>query len=1046
MSESLSEGQHYDIHLCVVGEELRSSKEVLAVCRSFNVPIKFSRDGSDYVDEDHVVTVFILTNFHGEVHERLQKEKRYILGVPAIKDLALHKLPILVKSRPVYCLALYGCRIAFNGYRDSRAKADVARLLRLIQAMGGSIVKDANMKMTHLISKSSIGEKYNYACTFSLPVLTEDWLQTAWDNRENIGYRAAVKEIEDQYRLPLFAGNVIAFLGFSKSDLEDMTTILLSNGGRVADGCEKGCEDANTTHLVVDENNVDLLPPDLSVHSHCQVVTGDWFWNSIQFQAAASVNMYKWREPGCMSPAANKSVFSPPTPSSGGTSRKRKRQRRAEVINALAADSPAHKRRSSISELGLLSMSGSFLDSSNHNLMLSPEPSSATAGLATVAATAASSSAAVERGAMMERPAFGESDVSLPVPTMPIVKKEVTPRQQVFYELVTTESNYVAILDCVYKIAQEAEDPDQPGGALLDQQEMKIIFSNLDPIRKVHTDMIKKLRELELNWTDESCVGSVILEFSEDLLKAYPPFVNFFERTKSQILESDRKSPRFHAFLKKCERRPECSRQTLTELMIRPVQRLPSMSLLLNDLLKHTKKLSAQQGRDHRDVSLLESAMDKVKTVMTHLNEEKRRTEGQITIFDIYSEIENCPASVVSSHRSFVGRYDFIEVAAEDVLCGKGYELTLFLFTDILLIAKKKTGKMGGMIRSPSNMSIASGHVTLQTKALKFVCLLHLSSIRRVVDILDSPDVESGVVAIVYRQTEDLEKRSERCYTLQLNSESQDEKLTVLRTICRHVANTMCRPDPENLLVRLGAKDMALDASDLIVSSLSRTFSSLYKTKQKVGRAFSFNRTPGKLKRAVSSMISPMANSRSELQSKTLSKASNTPSESLRELRLEYMVRDNEDMTIADMKQPTVKTSCDSDDIPDVGVGDPCKVRTFPRDPFTDPTCPPVSSSELTISSTPKGAGKSTPLSRGLQSCVNLAESPRSSRTQHPRKFTFPSPGKMSVGGGVEVGGLENKDPGFRTPNLCSRPSFRDKFRPRSGTFAAFQRKSSVNQ
>ena len=37
--------------------------------------------------------------------------------------------------------------------------------------------------------------------------------------------------------------------------------------------------------------------------------------------------------------------------------------------------------------------------------------------------------------------------------------------------------------------------------------------------------------------------------------------------------------------------------------------------------------------------------------VMTHLNEEKRRTEGQIHIFDIYQEIENCPASVISSHR-----------------------------------------------------------------------------------------------------------------------------------------------------------------------------------------------------------------------------------------------------------------------------------------------------------------------------------------------------------------------------------------------------------
>ena len=51
------------------------------------------------------------------------------------------------------------------------------------------------------------------------------------------------------------------------------------------------------------------------------------------------------------------------------------------------------------------------------------------------------------------------------------------------------------------------------------------------------------------------------------------------------------------------------------------------------------------------------------------------------------------------------------------------YQLTvqiriIFKFTilDILLIAKKKTGRMGGMIRSPSNMSIASGHVSLQTK------------------------------------------------------------------------------------------------------------------------------------------------------------------------------------------------------------------------------------------------------------------------------------------------------------------------------------------
>jgi len=1018
MSESHID-DHLDVHLCLVGEELQNNKEVQACCRSFSVPVKYSRDGSDYVDEDNVVTVFVLHAFSGQVYERLTKEKRHILGIPAIKDLALHKLPVLVKRTPVYCLALLDCYIAFNGYRDS--KSDVARLLKIIHNMGGSAVKDAGKRMTHLISKTSMGDKYSYSTTFSLPVLTEDWLLTAWDNRENIGYRANKKEIESQYKLPPFAGNVVAFYGFSKADLEDMTTILVSNGGKVANiDIESGGEMVGVTHVVVDESNVDQLPDQLNLSSKCQVITGDWFWNSIQIQAAAKVTNYQWNKAGLLSPA-NKSVFSPPTPSSlGATSRKRKRQRRAEVINALAAaDSPAHKRRSSVSELGLLSMSSSYLDTSSG--LLSPEPQ------------AAQGSGTVERGAVLATP--GEADgIAIPV----INLKEATPRQQVFHELVTTESNYVAILDCVAKLAQEAEDPEQQGGALLDQQEMKIIFSNLVPIRKVHTSMLKKLKELEINWTEESTVGSIILEFSEDLLKAYPPFVNFFERTKSQIMECDRKNARFHAFLKMCERRPECSRQTLTELMIRPVQRLPSMSLLLNDLLKHTKRVSTGHPEGHQDVALLELALEKVKTVMTHLNEEKRRTEGQITIFDIYSEIENCPASVVSSHRSFVGRYDCREVAAEDVLCGKGYELTLLLFTDILLIAKKKSGKMGGIIRSPSNISIASGHVTLQSKALKFVSLLRLSNIRRVVDIKDSPDGESGFVALVYRQTDDLTKRSDRCYTLQLTSESQDEKLSTLRTICRHVANTMCRQDPESLLVRLGAREMELDASDLIVSSLSKTFSSLYKTKQKVGRAFSFNRTPSKLKRAVSSMISPLA-SRSE-STRTLSKASNTPSESLRELRLEHMV--SEDLA------PTQNRSASWDSASHDGC--PTTARTDPG--FFQYI---TSSQDLSVSCTPKGGdrvnrggtNRNTPLSRGLQSCVNLADSP-SGRSRggaaQVRKFLLPSP--PGAAGPSSHDGVENKDPGFRTPNLCSRPSIRDKFRPRSGTFAAFHRKSSINQ
>ena len=234
------------------------------------------------------------------------------------------------------------------------------------------MIKDVGRKVTHVVAKASMGEKYNYATTFSLPVLTEDWLLTAWDNRENLRFSANTKEMHEKYKLPPFAGNVVSFYGFDKAEVDHMTELLVANGGRVAENGIKGCEAADTTHMVVDENNVELLPPDLLIAERCCVVKGEWFWNSIQIQAAADVSSYMWRASGLMSPG-NKSMFSPPTPSSVGASRKRKRLRRAEVINALAADSPAHKRRSSISELGLLSMSGSFLDNTDRNL-LSPEP------------------------------------------------------------------------------------------------------------------------------------------------------------------------------------------------------------------------------------------------------------------------------------------------------------------------------------------------------------------------------------------------------------------------------------------------------------------------------------------------------------------------------------------------------------------------------------------------------------------------------------------------------------------------------------------------
>lgn len=148
-------------------------------------------------------------------------------------------------------------------------------------------------------------------------------------------------------------------------------------------------------------------------------------------------------------------------------------------------------------------------------------------------------------------------------------------------------------------------------------------------------------RDIHAKWEEDCLIGQIITTHKNDLREAYPPYVNFFEQMKETLVQCDSQKPRFHAFLKICQTKPECGRQTLQDLMIRPVQRLPSISLLLKDILKHTLKTNP-------DYKCLSEALDEITKVLNGINEDKRKMEGQLAIFDIFNDIEKCPVS--SSH------------------------------------------------------------------------------------------------------------------------------------------------------------------------------------------------------------------------------------------------------------------------------------------------------------------------------------------------------------------------------------------------------------
>ena len=62
-------------------------------------------------------------------------------------------------ERPLYCKLMSGCFVCFTGFKKEN-KQTVGHCIKLVNYMGGSVRKEYNKKITHLIVKSTLSTKY----------------------------------------------------------------------------------------------------------------------------------------------------------------------------------------------------------------------------------------------------------------------------------------------------------------------------------------------------------------------------------------------------------------------------------------------------------------------------------------------------------------------------------------------------------------------------------------------------------------------------------------------------------------------------------------------------------------------------------------------------------------------------------------------------------------------------------------------------------------------------------------------------------------------
>ncbi|XP_063772341.1 protein ECT2 isoform X2 [Pseudophryne corroboree] len=763
----------------VLVEDAGSNEALVKALEEIKLPYVTTESVEEYAEADtpEFENVFVISDFQHPSFRYLYKADCRILGPPIILHYAQKGEPLPFTSRPLYCASMLNLVLCFTGFRK---KEELVRLVTLVHHMGGTIRKDFSSKVTHLIANSTHGDKFRVAVSLGTPIMRADWILKSWEKKNDLEFSAADEEFKNEFKVPPFQDCILSFLGFSEEDRVSMEGMTTMQGGQFLPVGDEKC-----THLVVEENSVRELP--FEPPKKLYVVKQEWFWGSIQMDARAGETMYLFEKPD--SPALKKSVslLSLNTPSSN-----RKKRRLKDTLAQLTRETdispfPPRKRPSAEHSLSM----GSLLDISN-----TPESGKSLSDI--------------------PRNSAKPSKISTPVP------QKQSARWQVAMELYQTESNYVDILTTIVQLFQlPLEREGQVGGPILAPEEIKTIFGSIPDILDVHTKIKGDLEKMMMDWAETKSIGDIIISYSNDLVKTYPPFVNFFEMSKETIIQSEKLKPRFHAFLKINQAKPECGRQTLVELLIRPVQRLPSVALLLNDLKKHTTE-------DNPDKVMLEKAIDSLKEVMTHINEDKRKTEGQRQIFDVVYEVDGCPANLLSSHRVLVQRVE--TVALGEDLCDRGEQVTLFLFNDCVEIARKRH-KVISAFKSPHSH-------TRPPASLKHINLMPLSQIKKVLDIRETEDCHNAFALVVRPPTE----QTNQLFSFQLTTE-EPLKVDWLKMLCRHIANTICKADAENLIYTTDPDSLEINTKD-VDSTLSRASRAIKKTSKKVTRAFSFSKTP----------------------------------------------------------------------------------------------------------------------------------------------------------------------------------------------------------
>ncbi|XP_060654052.1 kalirin isoform X5 [Drosophila nasuta] len=176
-------------------------------------------------------------------------------------------------------------------------------------------------------------------------------------------------------------------------------------------------------------------------------------------------------------------------------------------------------------------------------------------------------------------------------------------RQMVLHELVSTEDKYVKDLEVIVNgYMKEIHNKEIPRPVDLQGGKMDLVFNNITEIYEWHRD--KFLRALRHCQRTPADLGPLIENSSKK-------FNMYYYFCSNKILSEYIVNEHYDYFEKICNKLGEKDRMKLSDLLIKPVQRITKYELLIKQLLRETQRAGLQN-----EVASLVEAYNQMRVVV----------------------------------------------------------------------------------------------------------------------------------------------------------------------------------------------------------------------------------------------------------------------------------------------------------------------------------------------------------------------------------------------------------------------------------------------